>query len=94
MAQPGACAQAVPGASNSLTAGEPGTYKDERSGCLTSLNSGAGPAAAPRSPPPGNLPTTPHPRRTSTSIGQHSMPPSFYQVQDSQALPPGKPSLG
>ena len=27
-------------------------------------------------------------------LGQPSMPPSYYKVQDSQALPPGRPSLG
>ena len=32
-----------------------GTYKEQLWGCLASLNPGAGPAAAPRSPPRGNL---------------------------------------
>ena len=61
-------ALAVMGASTTLTAGAPGTYKEERWGCLSSLNSGAGPAAAPCYPPRGNCPTTPHPRWTSTSL--------------------------
>ena len=60
--KPGACAQTVPGASQTLTAGAPGAYKEERCGCLTSLNSGAGLAAGPRYPPRGICPTTPHPR--------------------------------
>ena len=38
------------------------------------------------------------PHHTQTSVylplGQPSMPPSYYKVQDSQALPPGRPSLG
>ena len=33
----------------------PGTYKERCWGCLASLNTGARPAAAPRSPPRGNL---------------------------------------
>ena len=52
-AEPDTCAHAVPGASLTLTAGVPGTYK-ERWGCLTSLNSRARLAAAPRYPPSGN----------------------------------------
>ena len=35
--QPGACAQAAPGASNTLTASTPGTFKGELWGCLASL---------------------------------------------------------
>ena len=54
-------------------------------GCLTSLNSGAGPAAAPRSPPRGHLPTTPHPRLTSSTLGQHSMPPNDYILKSRTA---------
>ena len=92
-ALPGVCAQAALGASNTLIASTPGTYKEEHWGCLASLNTGAGPAAAPRSPPRGNLPTTTHPRRTSQALGQPSKPPSGYQVQDCLALPPGRPSL-
>ena len=42
------------GASTMQLAGTPGTYKERLRGCLASLNSGAGPAAAPRSPPRGN----------------------------------------
>ena len=38
------------------------------------------------------------PHHTQTSVylplGQPSMPPSYYKVQDSQALPPGSSSLG
>ena len=73
-----------PGASNTLTASAPGTYKEEHWGCLASLNTGAGPVAAPRSPPRGNLPTTPYPRWTSSALGQPSTPPSGY---------PGQPSI-
>ena len=65
-----------------------------RQGCLASLNTGAGPVAAPRSPPRGNLPTTQNPRLTSSALGQPSMPPSGYKVQDRLALPPGRSSLG
>ena len=67
-AQPGVCALANPGASNSLSASSPSTYKEQRSGCSTSLNPGAGPVAAPRSPHHGNLPTTPHPRWASSAL--------------------------
>ena len=75
------------------SASVPGSYKEQLWGCLASLNPGAGPVAAPRSPR-GNLPTTPHPRRTSSTLGlQPAMPQVIYQVQDSLALPPGRPSL-
>ena len=33
------------------------------------------------------------PQTSSSSLGQPSMPPSCYKIQDSQALPPGRPSL-
>ena len=46
---------ASPGASNTLEASAPGAYKERLWGCLGSLKPGAGPAAAPRSPPRGNL---------------------------------------
>ena len=39
----------------------PSAYKEQLWGCQASLNPGAGPAAAPRSPTHGNRPTTPHP---------------------------------
>ena len=84
---------ASPGASNTMGASIPGTYKERFWGCLASLNPGAGPAAAPRSPPRGNLPTTPHPRRMSPALVQPSTPPVVIQVQDSLALPPGRSSL-
>ena len=56
----------------------PDAYKELLWGCLASLNPGAGPAAAPRSPPRGNLRTTPHPRRMSSAIGQPSTPRSGF----------------
>ena len=46
---------AGPGASNTLGMGTPGVYKERLWGCLASLNPGAAPAAAPLSPPRGNL---------------------------------------
>ena len=39
-----------------MDSGAPSTYKEHFRGCRTSLNSGAGPVAAPHSPPLGNLP--------------------------------------
>ena len=92
--KPGACPEAVPGASQTRIVGVPGTYKEERWGCCISFDSGAGLSAAPSQAPRGNCPTTPHPRRTSTSLGQPSTLPSCYKLQDSQALHPGRPSLG
>ena len=65
----------------------PGTYKEHRRCCLASLNTGAGPTAAPCSPPHGNLPTTPHPRLTSSTLGQPSTPQSDF-IQS-----PGQPSI-
>ena len=85
----------TPGASTKLWAGTPCTYKEQLGGCLASLNTGAGPTAAPRSPPCGNLSTTPHPKRTSSTLGQPSTPQVIIsKVQDSLGLPPGRPSLG
>ena len=69
------------GASNTLSASAPGAYKERLWGCLASLNPGAGPAAASRSPPRRNLHTTPHPRRTSSSLGQPSTPQVVYQAR-------------
>ena len=45
-----------------------------------------GPAAAPHSPPRGNLPTTPHPRQASSALGQPSTPPR-------DLTSPGQPSI-
>ena len=53
-----------------------GTYKEHFRGCLTSLNTGAGLAAAPRSPPHGILPTTPHPSGINESFFKN---PQFVQ---------------
>ena len=74
------------GDSNTLRASTPGTYKEWLWGFLASLNPGAGPAAARRSPPRGNLPTTPHPRQTSSALGQPSTPPR-------DLTSPGQPSI-
>ena len=42
------------GASNTRSASAPSTFKEQRWGCLASLNPGAGPVAAPHSPLRGN----------------------------------------
>ena len=81
------------GALNTLRASAPGTYKERLWGCLASLNPGAGLAAAPRSPPCGNLPTTPHPDGRLLHLGSPLHPQVVNQVQDSLALPPGISSL-
>ena len=58
-----------------------------------SLIPGAKLTAAPRSPPCGICPTTPHPDYVFFTWAA-PYAPKCYKVQDSQALSPGRPSLG
>ena len=72
--KPGACAERVPGASQTQNAVAPVAYKEQRWGCLTSLDSGARLSAAPRLPPHGFCPNAPHPRLRLLHLGSSLRP--------------------
>ena len=65
----------------------PSAYKERLRGCLASLNPGAGPASAPRSPPRRNLPTTFTPDRRLPHLGS-PLRPQVFLIQS-----PGQPSI-
>ena len=85
---------ARPGASTAQLSSAPCTYKEHLRGCLASLNTGAGPAEAPRSPH-GNLPTTPHPRLKSSTLGSPLHPQVvIFQRPGQPTIAFWQPSLG
>ena len=75
--------------------GAPGTYKKHRRGCRASLTTGAGLAAAPRSPLRVIVPPLHTPDGRPLHLGSPLRPQVIIsKVQDSPALPPDRSSLG